>query len=310
MNDLPLEKALQIAGYGNLVKTAGANGETYCFDTREATIVSSIKAQVKHASAEVQQRCADHANFWGVSDKVQLALDKIAAHKPAELEDQHYALRQEHNGQPVRKYAAFDGYSTVEAATAFTRHAANYPLTWRKQAAVNLLERAQRYGQTLPEFVDTYLHKAAGFGYSTPEALERLIDQRYGMTGDHKLAEALQPLLEDRSLLMDGQIMKTAVEALNAFDIEHGLTEKYGGEVDLPEELVDSNYTVTALNKIAGITKCAVQLVNGRTVDVSLLSKEALEAVDPNLAKLAEDELIAVLPTLPKPDADLLIRVA
>lgn len=313
MNDLPLNQALEIAGLTSLIKTASADLEHYAFDSRDATIISYVRAHVKEAGASAKEMCTAHARFWGVEDQCREAVAKIAAFAPPELKDQDFALVAEYEGRPVRKYAAYDPDSVHKAGMAFTSHRHQYhPLAWRKAAAVRLIKRAEDHGVIFPDYVQSYLHKAAGFGYPTQESVERALTQRILNTKHAALAESLSALMEhlidQPDLRYDQEFVKQAMEAMDQYDAETGLNRQYGMEIDLPEEMIAN--TTDQLEKLAGISKLAVTLVNGRTLDVQSLTKEALEAVDPGLAKLGQDELAEVLPTLPKPDADLLVRVA
>jgi len=314
MTDLSLTDALHLTGHGELVKAA-ASIEGYSFDSRNATIISCIHACVKHASAEDRRRCTEHARFWGVDNICQSAARKIASWVAPDLQDDDYALVVDAASAKVRKYAAYDRESTAKAALAFTEQRHGLPLAWRKTAAAKLLSRVDRYGITLPDFVNTYLHKAAGFGYPSASSVEKALLQRILIDDEapeasQKLASVLELMTENPGLRYDDDFVKAAVSTLDLYDQETGLYMKYGEAVDLPEELLDTDLTTDRLEKLAGLSKQRVMLVNGREVDVSSLTKEALAAVDPSLAKLGSEELQSVLPTLPRPDADLLVRLA
>jgi hypothetical protein len=315
MSQLPLDKALVLAGHAGLAKTAVARrDEDYLFNSRDATMISFVQAYVKKASEATKQTCRDHAAFWGNLADCEAAVAKVATYKPAELEAKDFAMVAKHGGLEVRKFAAYDAPSVIASAVQFAETKRSYPLEWRKEAAARLLERAQRFGAHLPEYVETSLHKSAGFGYPSAESLQAALDQRVGALETHpelfdKLASLVEVMTEKPELRYDDDFVKEAVAALEHFDVETGIAVKTAS-VELPEEIIDSAQTTEKLAKLAGISKQAVALTNGATVDIAELSKEALAAVDPALAKLGSEELAAVLPTLPRGDADLLVRLA
>lgn len=317
MDTLSVEEALRYVGRSDLVKTASDSEEDYTFSTKNATFVSYVTALVKQANEVVMQRCRDHAKFWKIADDCEAAQAKLATYEAPQLAPTDFALLQKNGDSVVCKYAAYDRDSTVKAASAFYDNRAKYPLKWRSDTAVNLLRKSAEYKAHLPDYVDTYLHKAAGFGFATPESVENMVVERLNCTktvktaaDTSKLSEVANCMLADESLCVDSQFLKSAMSVIEQYDAENGLTDLYGSSVSLPEELIDSRFTTNQLTKVAGISKLAVELTNGKRVDVTKLSKEALAAVDPELAKMASSDLVDVLPTLPKSDADLLVRLS
>lgn len=310
MSTISLEQAFSLIGRKDLTKTASAQ-QDYSFDDRDATLCSFVRALVKEAGA--LPKCRDMARFWGIQDQCAEVEQKIAGYKPAELSDDQYALVKQAGDQTIRKFAAFDRNSTVEAGIALVNQRERYPLSWRKEAALRLLGKAAEYDAPLPEFVQQALHKTAGLAYPTAESAEEMLVSRLNMVkkAEHqemmsKLASLLEHLIDHQELRYDQSFVKEAVAAIEQVDVEAGLTDCYGQGMLLPEDLLD--ITTNQLEKVAGM-KIAVTLVNGHTLPLEGLSKEALDAVDPNLSKLASDELADVLPTLPKGDADLLVRL-
>jgi hypothetical protein len=316
MSNLSLAEALHYVGRDDLTKTAADATENYTFNTKNATFVSFVNALVKEANEVTMQRCQDHAKFWKIAEECEEARVKLASYEAPSLSETDFALLQRDGEDVICKYAAFDNTSTVDAAEAFYRNRSAYPLTWRHDTAINLLKKAAEFKAYLPDYIETYLHKAAGFGFASPETAENMLVERLNKShpaktaaDTSKLTDVVECMLKDEALCADPDFVKTAMEVIEKYDACNGLTDWYGSGISLPEELIDSRYVTNKLEKLAGCSKLAVELVNGRSVDVTTLTKEALEAVDPDLAKLGAAELIDVLPTLPKGDADLLVRL-
>ena len=313
MTELSLPQALAIVGRDDLVKTGSAD-EQYDFTDANATFVSVIRAHIKQANDAQQTKCMEHADFWGITNACDEALAKLAeATRAKQRPDSDYALVKQANEDTIlRKYASYDANTTVHSAVQFVEDRSRYPLAWRKEAATKLLERAQRFDAALPEYVSEELHKSAGFGFPSEDAVADAMINRLNAAPrgyedlTAKLAMLLDHMIDNENLCLDDDFTKQAMAALEQYDVETGLTARYGNDVCLPEDII--SLTTDRLEKIAGAAD-TVQLANGQTLALTDVDDESLCAVDPGLAKVARDELAAILPTLPKADADLLTRL-
>ncbi len=311
MSAITLETAATILGRPELVKTGADN---YSFISKDATLISYVTASVKQASAEIQDQCSRHAKFWGIHTECLAAVAKLAAYKPQELPDSVYALSEAYGDEKIQKYACVDANTTVDAAVAFCENRASYPLSWRKTASVKLLAKAARYNANLPEYVESYLHKAAGYAYPTMQSVEDAVVSRMNRLTKSAEVELTATLVEltasfdSEATQFDAELVKTAVDLLDQVDTFYGLTGAYGSDLQLPEEMCVR--TLPALAKHAAAeTADTVNLSNGETIRMSSLTKEALAAVESKLAGMDSSELADVLPTLPRGDADLLCRL-
>lgn len=284
----------------------------YSFASRDATQCSFLKAMIGDTDVVVKKACVDHARFWGVLDECEAMLKKVAAYEPPSLHEHDFVLVLDGpGGERTCKYAAYDAESVIDAGVALHENRHHYPLALRKQAAEELLRRAEQHNVTLPEYVNQWLHKAAGFGFLSPESLLQVWADRAPYVNDAAALSKLGEFVESVTgeALYDEELVKQAQHAIEAFDIEHGVHRHYADGVCLPEEIVDAALTACSLQKLAGVSKYAVLLTNGHTLDVTSLDPSRLEAIDPEMTKMGADELAAVLPTLPRPDADLLVRL-
>lgn len=311
--EMPLADALFHVGRPDLAKTASNRPESYTFESRDATIVSFIQALTKNASAETVFACKQHGQFWGISKQMEEAEIKLAAYQPEDLADRQFALVAEYDGQVIRKYAAHDRDSVFTAAQQFFDDRTCYPLSWRKMAAARLIGRAERFATVLPDYVETYLYKAAGLGYPTTQTLENAYIQREQLLGDEgrdeltKLGQLIEVMGRRQDLRQDEEFVKAAVDVLADIDTHFGLTAHYGQSLDLPEDVLADQLVLPSLQKQAS---ASCRLINGREINVTKLAHDVLQAISPDLTKLSHVELAEVLPTLPKPDADLLVRLA
>lgn len=298
----------------------GMDGQYPC-DSRDATYVSALKIAAARAdgldTSALEGSVMKFAKFWQIEDDVKGAMDKVASHlAPVVLEDSDYAMVESYQGQPIRKYASYDADSASEAANAFYDNRTRYPLAWRQKTARALIKKAREHGADLNPGVESYLFKAAGFGFPSAEAVEDALIGRLNhcsggirKSAGEKLASALGAIADSPQLRFNHDLVTDMLEITDRFDREMKLAAFYDQDVDLPEEMLE---LTTTMVKHAGEVEQGgmVNLQNGSAVNVHHLSKEALEAVDDDLAKMSKRKLAKVLPTLPSPDADVLCKAA
>lgn len=302
-----LAHALTITGRSDLAKTASAE---YSFTDKDSTYTAYIAAHLKLAGAPSMADAEQYATFWNINDQCKLATAKLPVAKTRELADSDYALAVKTAGETIRKFASYDAASTVEAAMSFYDAKEKLPYAWRKLAADALLKKASAHKAVLPDYVKTYLYKAAGLGLASATSLDDALVLREqvcpaeGREDLAKLASAINELIEDPSLRHNYDVVSGVITALEHFD-----TTYLKVAVALPEEVIDSTLTEPSLAKVASAAGSIITLQNGATIDSSEIPSEVLAAVDPSLAKVASSELAQILPTLPKPDADLLVQL-
>lgn len=304
-------KALAAAGRTDLAKLASHN---YSFSGREATILSFIGAQLKLAGAPGTEDAVKMANFWGVRKEAEELTEKVSKLlAPVKLAEADYALCVEAGGEKLQKYAAYNKDSTIEAAEAFYDNRAKYPYAWRKEAAARLLAKAEQFDVVLPAYIETGLHKSAGLGYPTAETLEDALVIREQLAcpehreAIYKIAELVSEMIETPSLRYDDELVGGLIESLDEFDTSLGQHKM--AEVGLAEDIIEDGSITPELQKLAGASSTYVMLKNGAEVDATTIPPEVLDAVDPELSKLASAELIDVLPTLDLEAANLLTRL-
>jgi hypothetical protein len=325
-----MSRLLAVTGRPAYVKVAGEQVDPatpvyadpikklYPVQTKEATFLSFVNAIDQNADSQQIQEIRKYAAFWKIEADLDAAEQALIADRTemslSELPDSDFALCQKHGSETIRKYAAVDPTTTVEAAIAFYENRTRYPLEWRKQAAVNLLARADQFATPLPAYVSEYLHKAAGYAVATTEAIDQALGARIDLTParDHealnKIAVVLNKIAESEELRYNTELVAEVLGAMDEYDRDIKLAQHYeSGRLPLPEEMLAM--TETSLQKYAGCQNRIVRLVNGHEVDVADLSVDALDAVDEKLAGMSLSKLAEVLPTLPKPEADLLIEL-
>ncbi len=308
---LTLQAVVKATGIPEFVKCASIpDAVEYAYDTKEATYLSYVQALVKNAGADVLSDACDYAKFWGIASDCAKAKEKIAQLlQTPELKDEDYALVACDGGVKIQKYAAYDALSTVNATEAFYENRDKYPFEWRHKVAQALLVKAAQYCAVMPAYLGRYLEKAAGFGAAGKEALEdALIQREQACPAEHsdsfdKIATVIEAMIADEHLRTDIDFVKDAMNSIDQFDTLIGYKDTLAEDI-IPDELV-----LTNLQKAASADRNIVKLANGYELDVRDLDRNDLKIVDVKLASMSSEELIDVLPTLPRSDADLLTRI-
>jgi hypothetical protein len=314
MSSASITDVINRAGKPDFLKTAALHDDgEYAFNTKEATYISFVRTLVKNASPDIVEDCDLHAKFWGIMgecENAKIAFEQINQSKVASA-DLGYAMQwTSPEGVKLEKYAAYDNESTLDAALNFYENRTKYPYDCRCKTAEALLQKAAQYDVNLPAYLNTYLEKAAALGAVGVSNVDDVLVQRGEVypveyrEEFNKVAELLEKFVEQPELRSDSDFIKAAMTAVDSFDaairFQHGLIE---------EGLIDSRLTASNLQKMASEDKFLVTLVNGNEIDCRTLTKEALEAVNPELVTMDEKKLAEVLPTLPRGDADLLSRL-
>lgn len=308
-------KVIRATGAPDFVKSASISEDgNYDFRTKESTYVSFVKALIKQASGSEMEDVIHHARFWKIENECARVKSKYAELMTVpELTDSDYAVCVDINdakgARTVRKFAAYDPASTTTAAIAFYDSRTSFPYDIRHDAAQHLLHKAAQHHVVLPEYVQRYLEKAAALGAFDEDGLDNLlIEREQSLQADNseafaKVAQVIESAYSDPSLRSNPDFVKVACAAVDTYDTLAGFTGT------LPEEAIGDALIASELTKVAHEQRYTVSLVNGHELDVRQLRKEALAAVSPALSTMSTDELIDVLPTLPRTDADVLSKI-
>lgn len=167
--------------------------------TKEATIVSAIYLYGQAADGIPYPKkglgldiAADKlekaAMYWGVLsdvENIRRDISKIAADRDA-VRDTDYALVVDYAGTRSRKFPIRNAEALNKAASDLYAERLQMPFPWRKQAAINILNRAVRDNVNIEDHdAYFYLVKAAGISPVVPkEAASNL--QEYAFSFDNR----------------------------------------------------------------------------------------------------------------------------
>ena len=273
----------------------------YPVHTKEAVLLSAAYAAHSKADKAIVQSIEKAAEFWEVPAEVRQIREQVEGFRV----QPKYAV--EIQGQQFFHY--HDEQTAKQAAAEFYSERHKFPHETRKEAAERLIAADGDYA----EEVRDYLDKAASFALPCDECAQSMLLHRSRLLRKQpKQAEALEKLAKIVQLLGDmdqPEDGKVALAAFSLFDEQTGLAQRYGRDLDLPEERL----FVAPLNKVAGAADLMARLQNGQTVDISTIDWSKVAEFDPVLheacgggdLKLARE----ILPTWPRGDAELLMEM-
>jgi len=284
------------------------------------TKVATVASACYMADAENEVTESDVSNLykqaqaWGVLPDVEQAFLKIGVHN--ELKKQAsaattYALDEEYDGQQVQRFPVDTPELVKISADRFYADRDKYPYAWRQKVAQTLHENITKFkiASWFNDNEKAYLEKAAGYGLGSTECLWRELGRRQVLgkwqPGLAKVAEAVETIAEaSPEGMVTPELTKLACQVFATFDASAQLADMVG----LPEEsLIKDELTLT---KVAAEHGHFVKLADGVTVDIRNLTADKLEAVNPKLAGMSQEELKEILPTLPADMAEVLTQVA
>lgn len=281
-----------------------ANG--YPVHTKEATLLSAAYQVYRDGQLTPAMKAA--VCVWGCESEAEEVASQIL-NRPTK--EPKYAVDMDiAEIGPTRLFPYIDADSLKQAGEAFYKNRTKFGYQVRRKTASTLIAEASAYGVDYDDHVFAYLEKAAGYGLLDKEALDREVLVRQATMGARR-PEDVATLAKIAALLdVDcADSLKTATQALADFDEGLNLTNRYGTpSLRLPEESI-SGVTAT---KLAADIQGKVELANGSVVTLTDIDWAKVAEFDPALAEEVAGDLekaAEVLPTWPRPDADILVAM-
>lgn len=261
---------------------------------------------------QAEAKLLSAARIWGITDdvaKVKQAFEQQDI--PAT-----YAISFEYKGHKVERCPDH----TKEAATASAEwlfaNRYRFPTSIQKNAAERLMAKADILGLTpkASNYLDrlsnpdSYTNVNCKVALAITDRLKAVPTGKWVELEDELFKVANDLNSKPFELCTSSQVIATALEAM---DIKHGLTTKWGSALQHP---VDVCFRAS-MTKAAAATSSTIHLTTGTPVDLTKISDHQLEKG----LKIAGDDFLAycqpdgfnldrakaaeILPTLPKPDA-------
>jgi hypothetical protein len=265
--------------------------------------------------SRIETNLFKHAEIWGIEEDINLIKQAFApVDTPVE-----YALSFDHRGTRIDRCPCHTPELAKKSCDWLQDHRNHFPINAQIKAAHILINKAGGY-DSVPDASRDYLgalSEADTFATAPNITIagaikERLVSVKKSQWGDlgNELLKVANDLTENPYSLVKGA--KTIQDALEAFDVQFNLQQKWGESLTHP---VDACFTVTR-QKAAKATAGLVKLMNGNYFD---LNKAALSDLETGL-KQAGDDFLAyakpdglnldidkvkeILPTIPAPDAN------
>jgi len=295
--------------------------------TKSATFLSSLYFQGQAANDEtwsrafprekVAERLSSASQFWGLSDQISqltTAITEKSAASTHQLTDADYALIMPFGGETVKRFPVVNAKSAAKAATNLLRDRVQYPYAWRKHAAANILQRAMTLHAELPANALYYLTKAAGlFAADNKQAARALRTRALVFPTDMRETFRKAAAVIANTPVKLPELTKLC-ELLDNADRQYNRHVLYRQGMPVPEEILFAGPAV----KSAAAASDTIMLVTGNAYHVDDIKSAGLEpftilssAYVEDLAAddqghLDMDKVAALLPTIPRDDAQLL----
>ncbi|MFA5571865.1 MAG: hypothetical protein WDA42_02055 [Candidatus Bathyarchaeia archaeon] len=254
--------------------------------------VATIKQQIKDAQ---------------VDDLSQLPNEKFA-----------YVVTNE-DGQSTREYPLRNALEVKKAAEYLMQYRDDMPWAMRNTFATNVLRAAEEFGAGINDVRDE-LEKTAGFGLCSASDVVNALKQRARaarLNSDMQdLTEGLEKLAElinnNKSSMLQRQHM--LVEFLDDVDRRANWTTRYNSDFSRPEEVI---FGVTEKSAAALASRLIGSPFTGNYYQLSdleqlplnklaeVMGEDMADAVSAGGVYIDTEKLAAVIPTLPREDADM-----
>lgn len=301
----------------------------YPCHTKAATWMSALffaDTQQKLPKAEadtVRERLIKSANHWGIQHHVTTLWEKMAADAAVEggtLPDSAFAMVWvDNNKNKERRYPLRNAQEVKTASDWFGRYHDQFAFADKHTIATKILSKAASFGAVVMN--SELLDRCAGYGYCAAEQAAEAWEKRAGLVrashSDYaeqamKIAKTIREgVLEARD---QGKRIKMA-SLMDQFDNQTHISRLYGDSLERPEDVL---FCIT--EKVASeFVGNHVQTTTGAVYEKMALDKLDIGHVRKWLGDEFADEvggvmldvtkLAAIVPTLPRPEAEMFERM-
>lgn len=313
----------EIAGDDQLPARAYADpvGRHYPIHTKAATWVSAAYYFDDDVPVpSVETRLLQAARLHGIAADVEELRHRVKeAMATPQVQPEDCALTYEDADGTVRGvYPLRNALEVQKAAEYLQQHAAVLPYDDRLTFARSVLQRASEHGAPLNTEQQTFLAKQAGHGHCAAADVADFLLGRAALLasrqldGAHELHKLATVCLQQPELCRTPGALTKLASIIHQMDSECGLKDLEG--LEPPEDVF---FAVTP--KVASeLLETHCQSATGkvyRTADFAKLSLSEIqesfgddiaEAVSTGGIQVAPEKLAAVLPTLPRPETELM----
>lgn len=290
--------------------------------TKEATIKSSLYFYGQLAAGDawnstlpvekVAQRIDKAAEFFNVKPeleqiKAQAGAQSVPKSASITLPDEAYIICENNNGKLVRRFPAVNAPSTKKAAESLVLYRAHYPFSWRKKAATVALQRAMHYNVSLDPHTLATLTKMAGI---VPAEAKTAGYNLLELSNSYR-GKAANTIRDAAHIVASGTLSESDVCTLcELMDKTASVFEPHHRPM-----VEDAMFTIPTEKKAEAPE--SVTLTTGNTYDIGslmqvpqdtylILGEDVSKSIVDNSGALDAKKMTDVLPTLPRPEANLL----
>jgi hypothetical protein len=278
---------------------------------------------------------ADRLTYYGKYHNILAAMgetEKQAAQhrrqQPIEsLPDDDFAFVFQDSGVAERHCPLRNGNEVVKAAEYLLRWRDSFPYELRRDAAERIMHKAASLGVSFADHsLEDFLEKQAGYGVCTAKDLATLLVDRVqaSRAGPGPLSQVQGELLKMAKLCVEkpsqvrepGTLAKVA-SIVDQFDRQYGLYHHYGPDFPRIEDVL---FGITR-EKMASVANTHCATITGSLYNLAdlerLKMRDVSDAMGSALASalssdgvhLDSEKMAAVIPTLPRGDAELFDRL-
>jgi hypothetical protein len=274
-------------------------------------------------AATIEDKLLKAAEIFGIQNEVATIKTQIKDAKVddlSQLPNEKFAyVTTDATGQATREYPLRNAIEVKKAAEYLMQYRDDMPWTMRNTFATNVLRAAEEFGAAIGDVRDD-LEKTAGFGLCSASDVVSALKQRARaakLNSDvQDLTDGLEKLAElinnNKNSMLQRQHM--LVEFLDDVDRRANWTTRYNSDFSRPEDII-FGVTEKSASELASrligspFTGNYYQLSDLEQLPLNKLSEvmgeDMAEAVSAGGVYIDTEKLAAVIPTLPREDADM-----
>ena len=270
----------------------------------------------------IESRLTHYAKYWGIGGAINTFLDhhnEVVKQADDRLDDSNYGyVWVDEDGAKNRLFRLTTTMEVKEAADAVFRLVDQMPFSDRHTAATRILSKAAALGAKIPDDQLEFLERSAGRGIADLDRVIGMLNNRAKLAKDESLRESMKKMATTLQgapeFCRDPATMIKVAETVYMFDSSISLRpDTYSPAVPRPEDVlfeVTFSKTAKELSSRVATTSGTVYtkeaLARVKIADIqSLFGEDIANEVKSTSGTVDPEKMATVLPTLPRPDAEM-----
>lgn len=266
----------------------------------------------------IQKNLDKFAALWNIEQEIKNLkedLEKASKVNIEVLPDDKFAIVETWEGQKFRALPLLNRECVKKAEQHLQKYKDRYPAAWRKRAAEKIAKAAERFDVEPSDYIKTASSRTPA---RIEDVIQHILKRAYLINRKYKGAPRQVALLKIAKVLsclprFTEKLAQQTMELLDTFDKSLKIHRYYSTEVKSPEEVCWQSPFEKGANKatiqlLTGATYKLDDLIKAGIAPFRALGQDFVAAIQSAPGSMDINKVASLVPTLPRPDAEILER--